>query len=142
MSLETRYCAGPDETQALGKEWASRLQAGDLVLLSGPLGAGKTLLARGICEGLGLDPHSVLSPTFTIVHEYRGGKIDVFHIDLYRLETLAQIEALGLDEIFDAGGVCLVEWPERLQSMAPERAWKVSLSMDERGGRKVELQAP
>ncbi len=142
MSTETRYCAGPEETQALGQEWAARLQAGDVLLLSGPLGAGKTLLARGICEGLGLDPHQVLSPTFTIVHEYRGAKLEVFHIDLYRLENPLQIEALGLDEIFEAGGVCMVEWPERLQNLAPLRAWKVRLSMDERGGRNVELEAP
>jgi tRNA threonylcarbamoyladenosine biosynthesis protein TsaE len=100
-------------TEALAGELAARLGAGDVVLLSGTLGAGKTAFVRGLARGLGADPEDVSSPTFAIVHEYRGGRLPLFHVDLYRL-TPAAADDLGLYEMGAGEGVLAVEWPERL----------------------------
>ena len=100
-------------TEALAGELAARLGAGDVVLLSGTLGAGKTAFVRGLARGLGADPEDVSSPTFAIVHEYRGGRLPLFHVDLYRL-TPAAADDLGLHEMGAGEGVLAVEWPERL----------------------------
>jgi tRNA threonylcarbamoyladenosine biosynthesis protein TsaE len=89
------------------------LSAGDVLLLSGELGAGKTAFVRGLAEGLGIDPGEVSSPTFTLVHEYRGGRLTLYHADLYRLEQTVA-EDLGLEEIGVRNGVLAIEWPDRL----------------------------
>jgi tRNA threonylcarbamoyladenosine biosynthesis protein TsaE len=83
------------------------------VLLSGPLGAGKTVFVRGLAEGLGIDPEDVSSPTFTLVHEYRGSAMTLYHADLYRLEPAAA-DDLGLEEMGAGDGVLVIEWPDRL----------------------------
>jgi tRNA threonylcarbamoyladenosine biosynthesis protein TsaE len=83
------------------------------VLLSGELGAGKTAFVRGIAEGLGIDPVEVTSPTFTLVQEHRGGRVPLFHVDLYRLEP-TEVDDLGLDELTVSGGVTAIEWSDRL----------------------------
>jgi tRNA threonylcarbamoyladenosine biosynthesis protein TsaE len=108
---------GEEETAALGRELGGRLQAGDVVLLGGELGAGKTVFARGLAEGLGVPPSEVSSPTFALIHEYRG-RLRVFHVDLYRLNAAQEIEDLGLDELA-ASGVVIVEWAEKLPRAIP-----------------------
>jgi tRNA threonylcarbamoyladenosine biosynthesis protein TsaE len=102
-----------DDTERLAETLAGELRGGDVVLLSGPLGAGKTAFVRGLARGLGVDPEEVSSPTFTLVHEYRGGRLRLFHADLYRLGTAAA-EDLGLDELGIQDGVLAIEWPDRL----------------------------
>ena len=102
-----------DETASLARDLAATLRAGDVLLLSGNLGAGKTAFVRGLAEGLGIDPHDVSSPTFTLVHEYRGGRLTLYHVDLYRLERAAT-EDLGLEELGARDGVLAIEWPDRL----------------------------
>ena len=102
-----------DDTERLAATLAATLRGGDVVLLSGPLGAGKTAFVRGLARGLGVDPGEVSSPTFTLVHEYRGGRLRLFHADLYRLGTAAA-EDLGLDELGVRTGVLAIEWPDRL----------------------------
>jgi tRNA threonylcarbamoyladenosine biosynthesis protein TsaE len=97
-------------------ELSRTLVAGDVVLLSGDLGAGKTAFVRGLAEGLGVDPGEVSSPTFTLLHEYRGGRLPLFHADLYRLDRVAA-EDIGLDDPAIAAGVLAVEWPDRLARM-------------------------
>ena len=109
------------ETAAIGRELAGSLTAGDVVLLVGDLGAGKTALVRGLAEGLGVDPNEVSSPTFTLVQEYRGGRLPLYHVDLYRLKAI-EVEDLGLDELTLEGGVTAIEWPDRLPRPLPGSA--------------------
>jgi tRNA threonylcarbamoyladenosine biosynthesis protein TsaE len=101
-------------TSAVGREVAATLSAGAVVLLYGDLGAGKTAFVRGLAEGLGVAPAEVSSPTFTLVQEYRGGRLTLFHVDLYRLNDSREIDDLGLDEI-TADGVVAVEWADKLE---------------------------
>jgi tRNA threonylcarbamoyladenosine biosynthesis protein TsaE len=107
-----------EETQAIAMTLAASLRAGDVLLLSGNLGAGKTAFVRGLAAGLGCDPDDVSSPTFTLVHEYRGGRLVLYHADLYRLER-ATTEDLGLEEMGLADGVLAIEWPDRLTHTMP-----------------------
>jgi tRNA threonylcarbamoyladenosine biosynthesis protein TsaE len=122
----TRVTRSEDETVAAAREFAATLAAGDVVLLSGNLGAGKTAFVRGLAAGLGIDPGEVSSPTFTIVHEYRGGRLTLYHADLYRLERAAT-EDIGLEEMGVRDGVLAIEWPDRLTHDLP-------------GAREVRLQ--
>jgi tRNA threonylcarbamoyladenosine biosynthesis protein TsaE len=100
------------ETAAAARELARSLDADAVVLLAGDLGAGKTVFVKGLAEGLGASPDEVTSPTFTLVQEYRGGRLLLVHVDLYRLQAV-EVDDLGLDEIA-RGGVLAIEWPDRL----------------------------
>lgn len=131
------------ETIALGEKLAAELPARAVVLLIGQLGAGKTTLAKGIVKGLGAaEPEDVSSPTFTLIHEYSPS---VYHIDLYRLDTAAQVETLGLDEIFDRRAVVLIEWGERFPELMPKERIEIRLrALPEGAGensREIELRS-
>jgi tRNA threonylcarbamoyladenosine biosynthesis protein TsaE len=115
---EARVTRSEDETADVARELAAALKAGDVILLSGNLGAGKTAFVRGLASGLGIDPEAVSSPTFTLVHEYRGGRLTLYHADLYRLERIAT-EEIGLEEMGVADGVLAIEWPDRLAHAMP-----------------------
>ena len=115
---EPRLTQSEEETAAVARELASDLKASDVILLSGNLGAGKTAFVRGLAAGLGIDPEEVSSPTFTLVHEYRGGRLTLYHADLYRLEKVAT-EELGLEEMGISDGVLAIEWPDRLSHALP-----------------------
>jgi tRNA threonylcarbamoyladenosine biosynthesis protein TsaE len=122
---------------------ALRLEAGAVVLLSGDLGAGKTVFVRGLAAGLGIDPDEVTSPTFTLIQEYNGGRLPLYHVDLYRLQP-AEVEGLGLDELTCQGGVTAIEWPDRLPRPF-EDAITVSIEYGEAATDRrlrVERQAP
>lgn len=106
------------ETRAVAADLARQLEAGAVLLVSGDLGAGKTAFVRGLAEGLGVDTDEVSSPTFTIVHEYRSGRLPLVHVDLYRLER-AELNETGLDPDLAERGVVAVEWPERLTREVP-----------------------
>ena len=105
--------ASETETAAVGRDLARTLRAGDVVLLQGELGAGKTAFVRGLAEGLGVPAEDVSSPTFTLIQEYRAGRLPLFHVDLYRLDDPREIEDLGIDEIA-RDGVLAIEWAEKL----------------------------
>ncbi len=107
-----------EETRAIASAFARQLQAGTVVLLSGDLGAGKTAFVRGLADGLLIDMDEVTSPTFTLVHEYRGGRLPLIHVDLYRLDR-ADLDEIGLDEDLAATGVTAVEWAERMSRAIP-----------------------
>jgi tRNA threonylcarbamoyladenosine biosynthesis protein TsaE len=132
----TRITQSEEETIAVAREFASTLRAGDVVLLSGDLGAGKTAFVRGLAEGLGIDPGDVSSPTFTIVHEYRGGRLTLYHADLYRLERTAT-EDIGLEEMGVEDGVLAIEWPDRLTHALPG-AKQVRIELIDENTRRVE----
>ena len=101
----------PEETEALGAQLAGSLKAGDVVAFTGDLGAGKTAFTRGIARGLGV-PGRVTSPTFTIVNEYEGGRLPLFHFDMYRLGSSDELFDIGWEDYLSRGGVCVVEWSE------------------------------
>ena len=135
--MSEHYTHSEGETAALGRELARRLRRGAVVLLSGPLGAGKTAFARGIAEGLGADAEDVSSPTFTIVQEYRG-RVPLQHVDLYRL-TPPEVDDLALEDLLELS-VMAVEWPERWSS-APADAIRVRLELAGETRRKVTIDA-
>lgn len=128
------------ETAAVARELAGRLEAGSVVLLSGNLGAGKTAFVRGLAEGLGIDPEEVSSPTFTLIHEYRGGRLTLYHADLYRLERAAT-DDLGLEELGVRDGVLAIEWPDRLTHSLPN-AVIVDIEIVDDQTRKVTYTQP
>jgi len=101
------------DTRAIAARLAAELQPGAVLLLSGDLGAGKTAFTRGLAEGLGIDAADVTSPTFTLVHEYRGGRLPLVHVDLYRLEKV-DLDELGMDAELADQGVLAIEWADRL----------------------------
>ena len=122
-SFETK---SEEETIELGRKIASELPKRAVVLLIGNLGAGKTTFAKGILSGLGAaEPDEVTSPTFTLIHEYGGGR--AYHVDLYRLDTQAQVATLGLDEILDRDAVVLIEWGERFPDLFPAGRIEIEL---------------
>lgn len=125
------------ETVRLGRSLAADLRAGDVVLLEGVLGAGKTALSRGIASGLGVPEEEVRSPTFTLVNPYRG-RLPVYHVDLYRIEAARDLDELGLEEILGTDGVAIVEWAERLAVWRPPYALVVRI--EDRGGSEREIR--
>src|SRR5206468_9529102 len=115
-----------EQTEAAARGFASRLGAGAVVALQGDLGAGKTHFTKGIVDALGSEA-DVTSPTFTLVHEYPGGRLPVYHFDFFRLEDAQSAMRLGLDEFFFADGVSIVEWPGRFPALLRhERVWIAS----------------
>ncbi len=126
-----------DETIELGRALARELKPPCLVLLRGELGAGKTTLIKGIAEGFGAaDAEDVTSPTFTLVHEYRGPAVNVYHIDLYRVDTPRELETLGLD---DLRGVLLIEWGEKFARFERERDVEIAIERVGENERKIRI---
>ena len=124
-----------EETATVGRELASTLSAGDVLLLYGDLGAGKTAFVRGLAEGLGVPRDEVSSPTFTLIQEYRGGRLPLFHVDLYRIEDPREFVELGLDEIAEEG-VLAIEWADRYPS-PPDATVRVSIEHAGESERRV-----
>lgn len=137
MTTTTRTTQSEAETEGVGRELAARLSAGDVVLLFGDLGAGKTAFVRGLAEGLGASRDDVSSPTFTLIQEYRGGRVPLFHVDLYRLNDAREVDDLGLDEIA-IDGVMAIEWADKLPRR-PTDAIVVRLSHGSGDARRVEI---
>ncbi|HZF04031.1 MAG TPA: tRNA (adenosine(37)-N6)-threonylcarbamoyltransferase complex ATPase subunit type 1 TsaE [Patescibacteria group bacterium] len=116
----------PEETDAAGERLGATLGPGDVVALTGELGAGKTVFVQGLVRALGVTTGAT-SPTFVLVNEYRG-RLPVRHVDAYRTESLAELLDLGLEEMMDGGGVTVVEWAERLEPLVPPRAVRVRIT--------------
>jgi tRNA threonylcarbamoyladenosine biosynthesis protein TsaE len=119
--MATFISHSPAETESLGERWGRAAQTGLVIGLSGDLGAGKTQLVKGLARGLGITAR-VHSPTFTLVNEYGGGRLRLFHLDLYRLETRGQMVSAGLEEFLQPDGVAVIEWAERW--FGEHRTWK------------------
>ena len=121
------YCSNSvAETEELGAQLAARLRPGDVVAYTGDLGAGKTAFTRGIARGLGI-PERVTSPTFTIVNEYEGGRLPLFHFDMYRLGSSEELFDIGWEEYLARGGVCAVEWSENIADALEEGTIRVDI---------------
>lgn len=138
-------CTTPEKTFELGEKAGCDLRGGDVVLLSGELGAGKTLFTKGILHGLGYDVDEVTSPSFALVNLYKTEKLAVYHIDLWRLDAKADAStAVGLDEILeDPQAVAIIEWPDRLSSMpAAKRVIEISLTGDGDDPRTIDVRFP
>ena len=120
--------ASAEETQALGGRLAALLAPGTVVALYGDLGAGKTQLVKGICAACGIPPETVHSPTFTLVHEYEGRAFPLYHIDAYRIRHADEFFELGYETYFFGDGLCLVEWPERVEELLPPGTVRLRLT--------------
>ncbi len=122
-------CVDAGEMMSLGAEFGRAVEPGAVVSLEGPLGAGKTHFAKGVAAGVGYDG-DVSSPTFTLVHEYVGGRMSVSHFDFYRLEDAEELVNLGFDDYLDGSGVVLIEWGDRFPEVIPRNAWRVRIEVD------------
>ena len=127
---------GPEETEALGARLARALEPGAVVAFTGDLGAGKTAFVRGLARGLGIRDR-VTSPTFTVVNEYEGGRLPLFHFDLYRLGCADELFDIGWEDYLARGGVCAVEWSERMEELLEPGTIRVDLRRGEDEDRRV-----
>ena len=133
----------PEETIALGRELSSLLAPPKLVVLTGDLGAGKTTLVKGIAEGFQAASHDdVTSPTFTLIHEYRGPAVTLFHIDLYRIDTPRELDTLALDDLMTENSVLLIEWGEKFVRFQRERDPKIAIERMSENERKIKVAEP
>ena len=128
----------PEETIALGRELTSLLTPPKIVVLRGDLGAGKTTLVKGIAEGFHAASHDdVTSPTFTLIHEYRGPTASLYHVDLYRIDTQRELETLALDDLMTDNSVLLIEWGEKFPRFQRERDVEIAIERISENERKI-----
>jgi tRNA threonylcarbamoyladenosine biosynthesis protein TsaE len=132
--------SSPEETEALGRRVGEGIDAPTVLLLAGDLGAGKTLFTRGLAAGLGIDADEVSSPTFALVNRYEGGRLPLYHLDLYRLDRGAAIYDLGLEEILDERAVVAVEWPDRLVGFPVPRVYLVEIEYAGDEAREITIE--
>jgi tRNA threonylcarbamoyladenosine biosynthesis protein TsaE len=129
----------PEQTIVAGKEFVSELKPGDVVCLYGELGAGKTHFVKGMAAGLGIDQDEVHSPTFTLIHEYLGD-LPLYHFDCYRMESPQEALEIGVEEYFYGDGICVIEWPERIETLIPPEAIRVSILAPDKNTRKFVIR--
>ena len=132
--------AGPEETLEAGAALAARFPRARAFYLEGGLGAGKTVFAKGVARHYGVDPRQVTSPTFALVQAYAEGRVPVYHLDLYRIETPAELEELGIEEMEEEDAVVIVEWPNRLGRFRRADALEVRLIPETAGVRRIEVR--
>jgi tRNA threonylcarbamoyladenosine biosynthesis protein TsaE len=143
MSTAEYITHSAEETIALGRELAPKLRELRMVILHGDLGAGKTTLVKGIAEGLlAASQDDVTSPTFTLVHEYRGPEVTLYHVDLYRIETERELATLGLDELFaEDGNLVLLEWGEKFPRLVAECDAEIRIERLQESERRLTLRS-
>jgi tRNA threonylcarbamoyladenosine biosynthesis protein TsaE len=139
VSSPSHHCAAPDDTLALGVSLGKMLSPGAVVLLIGPLGAGKTVFAKGIARGLGIQ-EEISSPTYTIISEYRQGGTWLHHVDLYRIEGRDQMENLGLEDMVRGDSIVVVEWGEKLEPWLDVPHFRITLGIPTDGGRDILIE--
>lgn len=136
--MATFTSASPDETQKIGREFGANLRPGVVVALVGQLGAGKTQFVKGLVSGVEARGE-VTSPTFTLIHEYTGGRLPVYHFDFFRIEDRQSAERLGLDEYFFGDGVSVVEWADKFPDVIPSNALWISFETKSENERVITL---
>lgn len=136
--MDTIISNSPEQTFAAGRDFATRLRAGDVVALDGDLGAGKTQFIKGLAAGLGHDGE-VTSPTFTLVHEYTGGRMPLFHFDFYRLDSDDEALRIGLDDYLGARGIVAIEWAGKFPAVLPRETHWLRFRAGDGDARTIEL---
>lgn len=126
------------ETEELGTKIGKKLKKGDVISLRGSLGAGKTVIAKGIAKALGIN-EAIVSPTFTLVQEYEG-TLNLYHLDIYRLSGEDEFESMGGEEFLYPDGVTLIEWSEKIDSMLPENTIYINIEIDENSFRHIQIK--
>ncbi len=143
QSLNRYRTETPDQTIRLGLEIGKQLQPGSVVALHGPLGAGKTTLAKGIARSLNIE-EALTSPSFTLIAEYEGSRegnpVTLYHIDLYRISNPQEIEDLGMEEILNGEGICVIEWAEKASEFLPESTIRVEIVIEDKGRRQIKIR--
>ncbi len=140
MAIQEFITHSAEETIALGRTLAGMLHPPSLVLLRGDLGAGKTTLVKGIAEAFdAASQDEVTSPTFTLIHEYRGPTVNLFHIDLYRVDTQRELETLGLDDLMGEDAILLIEWGEKFPRFVKERDFEIALERVAENERRIQV---
>lgn len=125
-----------EDTARIALEFARNLKPGDVVLLYGEMGVGKTVFTNGLCRALGACDYAT-SPTFTVVNEYDDGDFPVYHFDMYRIEDEDELYELGFDEYLNAGGICIIEWPQNIPNWLPENHIRVEILKDSPTSRTI-----
>ena len=139
--LDTEHlCDSVEETYRLAARLAVDLREGDILCLEGPLGAGKTHFVKGLAAALGIDPATVHSPTFTLIHEYTSGKLPLYHFDFYRIKDWHEALDIGAEEYFYGDGISCIEWPDRITRILPESALWLHIEPVSALSRKILIQ--
>lgn len=129
----------PKDTENIAFEFAKSMRPGDMVALFGGLGVGKTSFTRGFAKGIGYDGE-VTSPTFAIVHEYLGGRLNIYHFDMYRIESFDELYSTGYFEYLESAGVVITEWSENIENVLPDKYYRVEISNPKQNDcRKIEI---
>lgn len=140
--MKTFHTHSPDETVVLGRKLARDIKPGNVVLLRGDLGAGKTTLVKGIAEGFqAAEAAGVTSPTFTLIHEYRGPDVMLYHIDLYRIDTQRELDTLALDDLIGPHTILLIEWGEKFERFVRERDIEIAIELSNGEERSFSFQS-
>ena len=134
--------ASLERTFAIAAEFSRQLLPGDFVALEGDLGAGKTQFVRGMVRGMGGDPRDVSSPTYVLLNIYPTPRLQVFHLDAYRMTSEQDMEAIGFAELLEQGGVVVVEWWQKIATLVPARRWTVKMEFVSPHKRRIEIQFP
>ena len=134
--MATFISNSPDETEGFGRRFAENLKPGDVLALTGDLGSGKTQFVKGLAAGLGATT-AATSPTFTLIHEYAGGRLPIYHFDFFRVEDRQSAERLGLDDYFFGDGVSVIEWADRFPDLIPETARWISFETKSEAQRAI-----
>ncbi|MFW8600595.1 tRNA (adenosine(37)-N6)-threonylcarbamoyltransferase complex ATPase subunit type 1 TsaE [Desulfobacterota bacterium M19] len=137
--MSTILLANLQDTEALGRRLGTEARPGGIITLGGDLGAGKTTLTRFIAQGLGVKDNYITSPTFSIIHEYKG-RLPLYHMDLYRLQELSMDDELGLEDYLYGEGLCVIEWPNRLGEMLPASRLHVELTIISEDSRQAVIK--
>ena len=129
--------SSPAETEQIAAEFAKTLRGGEVLAFRGGLGMGKTCFTRGLAAGLGIDPAEVSSPTFALVNEYRGGRLPLWHFDMYRVESFDALYSTGFFDYLDLGGVLALEWSENIEEALPQPHITVDIALEEGDRRTI-----